>query len=494
MITVHATPSAPTRLGRLGENEHTRVAFDVTDYQAELPGAAFTLINHGPGDEAAYPCPGVTVEDGTLYWIVSSADLRQTGYGMCELIVTVGDEIAKSAYYPTLILGALDGSGDMPEPWKSWQTEFARMVADAQTATVAAESAAESAEASVVHGPRIEGSVWYVWDAATGAYVSTGVEATGPKGDPGTPGSPGVKGDPGQPGQPGKDGVSPTATVTQTATGATITITDADGTTTADITNGQKGAPGSPGDPGAPGISPTVTVTDIPGGHRITITDATGPHSFDVMDGESGQGAVQDVQVNGTSVLDAQGVANVPVASATELGTVKVSTGLAINSTGNLYVRAATDAYIKAGTNSQTYLNPSKQDAASFYGLAKAAGDSTQSASSNPVGTYTDSAKSAISQMLNGSVSVTGTTPTITALPGIRYVCGEVSTLDITLPASGIVDVVFESGSTATVLTITPPTGQTLRWANGFDPTSLEANTTYEINIADGLGVAGAWS
>lgn len=90
--------------------------------------------------------------------------------------------------------------------------------------------------------------------------------------------------------------------------------------------------------------------------------------------------------------------------------------------------------------------------------------------------------------------TVTGTTPTITALAGVQYVCGEVSTLDITLPASGCVDVRFESGSTPTVLTITPPTGVTVKWAGGFDPTSLEANTTYEINIADGLGVAASWT
>ena len=48
-------------------------------------------------------------------------------------------------------------------------------------------------------------------------------------------------------------------------------------------------------------------------------------------------------------------------------------------------------------------------------------------------------------------VTVTGTTQTINAQPGVRYVCGEATTLDITLPASGIVDVVFESGSTPTV-------------------------------------------
>ena len=49
---------------------------------------------------------------------------------------------------------------------------------------------------------------------------------------------------------------------------------------------------------------------------------------------------------------------------------------------------------------------------------------------------------------------------------------------------------VFESGSTATVLTI----NGTVKWANGFDPTSLDADTTYEINIMDGLGVAVGWT
>lgn len=91
-------------------------------------------------------------------------------------------------------------------------------------------------------------------------------------------------------------------------------------------------------------------------------------------------------------------------------------------------------------------------------------------------------------------VTVSGTTPVIAAANNTRYICGEVSTLDITLPASGIVDVVFTSGSTPTVLTITPPTGVTLKWANGFDPTALEANKTYELNICNGLGVAVSWT
>lgn len=46
-------------------------------------------------------------------------------------------------------------------------------------------------------------------------------------------------------GTDGEDGYSPSATVEQTAGGATITITDKDGTTTASITNGAKGDSGS---------------------------------------------------------------------------------------------------------------------------------------------------------------------------------------------------------------------------------------------------------
>lgn len=92
------------------------------------------------------------------------------------------------------------------------------------------------------------------------------------------------------------------------------------------------------------------------------------------------------------------------------------------------------------------------------------------------------------------TIQVSGTTPVITAVANTQYICGEVATLDITLPASGCIDVVFESGSTPTVLTVTPPTGVTVKWANGFDPDNLDTNTTYEINIMDGLGVAGSWA
>lgn len=86
--------------------------------------------------------------------------------------------------------------------------------------------------------------------------------------------------------------------------------------------------------------------------------------------------------------------------------------------------------------------------------------------------------------------NVSGTAVTITGEPNTRYVCGEVATISITPPQSGIIDVMFTSGSTATVLTVP----NMVQWPEWFDPTSLAANTTYEINVMDGIyGLVMAW-
>ena len=86
-------------------------------------------------------------------------------------------------------------------------------------------------------------------------------------------------------------------------------------------------------------------------------------------------------------------------------------------------------------------------------------------------------------------VAVSGTTPVITALSGVRYVCGEVATLDFTPCVSGICDVVFTSGSTPTVVTLP----NTVKFPDGSF--TAEANKTYEINILDGVyGVVMAWT
>lgn len=111
---------------------------------------------------------------------------------------------------------------------------------------------------------------------------------------------------------------------------------------------------------------------------------------------------VDDVQINGTSILS-DGIAEIPIASADDFGVSKVVSnyGLYVNqSTGTLRINTAPISTIKSGTNTFYPITASNQHASTFYGLAKASGDTTQSQSSNEVGTYTEEAKSAIRAML----------------------------------------------------------------------------------------------
>lgn len=86
-------------------------------------------------------------------------------------------------------------------------------------------------------------------------------------------------------GEKGDDGYSPSAKVTQTTTGATVTITDKTGTTTAKVKNGTDGTDGTNG---RDGFSPSAKVTPTADGARITITDKTGTTTADVTNGADG--------------------------------------------------------------------------------------------------------------------------------------------------------------------------------------------------------------
>lgn len=119
--------------------------------------------------------------------------------------------------------------------------------------------------------------------------------------------------------------------------------------------------------------------------------------------GGSGSG-VSDVQVNGTSVVS-NGVANVPIATDETNGVVSAAQNRGImvligENAGKLAISSATEADVKGGNNAYKPIIPYNQHQSAFYGLAKAAGDTTQSASNNAVGTYTADALFKIQKML----------------------------------------------------------------------------------------------
>ena len=116
---------------------------------------------------------------------------------------------------------------------------------------------------------------------------------------------------------------------------------------------------------------------------------------------------VQEVQINGSSIVT-DGIANIPIVqSRGEIGAARINyRGLTFHNDPFdsslpkvLGIDGANVSACKVGNSYWAVLVPQVQHAAAFYGLAKAAG-ADMASSDNPVGTYTDEAKTAIRAML----------------------------------------------------------------------------------------------
>ena len=343
----------------------------------------------------------------------------------------------------------------------------------------------------------------------------------------------------------GTDGFSPIATVTKSGNAATISITDKNGTTTAQVTDGTNGTNGTDGTNGVtftPAVSSAGVISwtndgGLPNPESVNIKGPQGDPGDDYVltaqdKSDIAALAAAEIDISGKADkvanavsgnfagLDANGnltdsgskasdfltqhqsladyVQKTDYATDSTAGLVKINMGglRLIDNEGRISIYPAWSDLVKGGVNEYFPIVPNSQHAAAFYGLAKAAGDSTQASSSNAVGTYTSAAKTAIQTMLGVETGVTyvenvsGSTPTITAAANTRYICGEVTSLSFTPCGSGVCDLIFTSGSTVTLLTVP----NTVKWPGWFDPTALEANTIYEINVLDGVyGVVAVW-
>lgn len=117
------------------------------------------------------------------------------------------------------------------------------------------------------------------------------------------------------------------------------------------------------------------------------------------LNGVSLTNIITDIQINGISIVN-NNIATIPLATESSFGIIKVGYGLGFDNNQKVVVSAASSGKIKAGADYNFPIVPIRQHESVFYGLAKAAGDSTQAASDNAVGVYTDGAKTAIQNML----------------------------------------------------------------------------------------------
>ena len=89
--------------------------------------------------------------------------------------------------------------------------------------------------------------------------------------------------------------------------------------------------------------------------------------------------------------------------------------------------------------------------------------------------------------------TVSSSAATIIAETNHRYVCNTLSSLSFTPCSSGLCEVIFTSGTSATVLDTSKLTN--VMWPSWFNPSLLSASTTYDIMVMDGkYGAVMTWS
>lgn len=214
-------------------------------------------------------------------------------------------------------------------------------------------------------------------------------------------GAPGHDGQDGAPGRDGADGHTPVITASKQGNTTTISV---DGDPVAQILDGADGATGAKGDKGDPGQDGAKGDKGDTGakGDKGDKGD-TGAQGIQGIQGEKGEtGAKGDKGDKGdTGATGAAGQDGHTPVKGTDYWTAADKAEIVEDVEEEIDIPAvASAAEVKAGSVSSAYIAPSVEDAASFFGLAKAAGDTSQSASSNTVGNYTDAAKQAIRQML----------------------------------------------------------------------------------------------
>ena len=271
-------------IGRLEDGGVQIVRIDCTEWVEAYPHLTYYRIEVTSPNGLVY-IPVTRMEGNVLIWPITQSDTATSGEGMYQVVATGADGEQKTSDHPKLyILPVMPGTAQEtpPAPSQPW-------VDQVLNAAERAEESADKAETASAHSPVIsEGGTWLLWDADAGAYVDSGVKAVG------------------RDGQPGKDAVVD-ATLTQSGQAA-----DAKATGEAldcKLTEPSEGL-------------------DVGKYFRIVSLDAYGHAVLEAVD--AAQVGVQGATINGESIVDETGVANVPIAGDNTAGVIKINSSYGI--------------------------------------------------------------------------------------------------------------------------------------------------------------------
>lgn len=205
-------------LGYEGENQANKLVFSFDDEFVD--GSA--QLNIKRGNDNGYVA---LIKVGETYELeVKSSLVSKIGDVTFQLQVSKSDgTIYKFDTFIMTVKDAIDSDIPLPEDYPSWQQAISTALAEMDNINISIDKVDTTTTVSVTD-KKGEITEVEIHDGANGKDGKDGKDGAN--------------------GKDGKDGFSPIATVTQTDTGATISITDTNGTTIATVKNGKDGSSG----------------------------------------------------------------------------------------------------------------------------------------------------------------------------------------------------------------------------------------------------------
>lgn len=106
------------KIGYLGENDATKIVFDLSKWASEYGEGYLTVLLNRYGEDYAYP---VSIEQTghEATWLVSNIDVAIVGMARAQVEYRVDNVLAKTAIFRVDVENSLDNSGEVPEPYES---------------------------------------------------------------------------------------------------------------------------------------------------------------------------------------------------------------------------------------------------------------------------------------------------------------------------------------------------------------------------------------
>ena len=158
---MNVTKPCGVKIGYVGENIVTEIAFDYSAWKNEYGDGVLALELKRYGDRYAYPVVISTEGDSTSVWTIRDTDVAKDGRGYAQLQYVVGEAVKKSAIFVVDVERSLEETADVPDPYEEWLDDIIRISAEtavnAQHAEASADSASASAESASASATEAQG-------------------------------------------------------------------------------------------------------------------------------------------------------------------------------------------------------------------------------------------------------------------------------------------------------------------------------------------------